>query len=45
VVNYIYGLGGRDKSPSQMRKIFEDLRKIVETKRVDELVKYVGLRE
>ena len=45
VVNYIYGLGGRDTSPSQMRKIFEDLRKIVETKRVDELVKYVGLRE
>lgn len=45
VVNYIYGLGGRDTSPSQMRKIFEDLRKIVQTKRVDELVKYVGLRE
>ena len=45
VVNYIYGLGGRDTSPSQMRKIFEALRKIVETRRVDELVKYVGLRE
>ena len=45
VVNYIYGLGGRDTSPSQMRKIFEDLQKIVQTKRVDELVKYVGLRE
>lgn len=45
VVNYIYGLGGRDTSPSQMRKIFEDLQKIVQTKHVDELVKYVGLRE
>jgi pyruvate ferredoxin oxidoreductase alpha subunit len=45
VVNYIFGLGGRDTSPSQLRGIFKDLHKIVETKRVDELVKYVGLRE
>jgi pyruvate ferredoxin oxidoreductase alpha subunit len=45
MVNYIYGLGGRDISPSQIRSIYEDLRKIVQTKRVDELIKYVGLRE
>jgi len=44
LVNYIYGLGGRDTSPSQIRKIYEDLQKIVHTKQVDELVKYVGLR-
>jgi len=45
VVNYIYGLGGRDTSPSQMRKIYQDLQKILHTKRVDDLIRYVGLRE
>ena len=45
VVNYVYGLGGRDTSPSQIRRIYEDLQKILQTKRVDELVRYVGLRE
>jgi pyruvate ferredoxin oxidoreductase alpha subunit len=45
VVNYIYGLGGRDTSPNQMRKIYEDLQNIMQTEHVDELIKYVGLRE
>jgi pyruvate ferredoxin oxidoreductase alpha subunit len=45
VVNYIFGLGGRDTSPSQLRRIFEDLQKIMQTGQVDELVKFVGLRE
>jgi len=45
VVNYIYGLGGRDTSPSQIRQIYEDLERIVRTKRVENPIKYVGLRE
>lgn len=45
VVDYVYGLGGRDTSPSQIRRIFEDLQKILQVKHMDELVKYVGLRE
>jgi pyruvate ferredoxin oxidoreductase alpha subunit len=45
IVDYVYGLGGRDTSPTQIRRIFEDLLKILQTKRVDELIKYVGLRE
>jgi pyruvate ferredoxin oxidoreductase alpha subunit len=45
IVNYIYGLGGRDTNPSQIRKIFEDLQNIVKNRHVDELVRYVGLRE
>jgi pyruvate ferredoxin oxidoreductase alpha subunit len=45
IVDYVYGLGGRDTSPSQIRKIFEDLQRILQVKHVDELVKYVGLRE
>lgn len=45
MVNYIYGLGGRDTSPSQISGIFEDLKNIVQTGRVDEKMRYVGLRE
>jgi pyruvate ferredoxin oxidoreductase alpha subunit len=45
VVNYIYGLGGRDTSPDQIRKIYEDLQKIVQTKHVETTINYVGLRE
>jgi pyruvate ferredoxin oxidoreductase alpha subunit len=45
VVNYVYGLGGRDTSPSQIKKIFEELQNIAQTKHVGELVHYVGLRE
>jgi pyruvate ferredoxin oxidoreductase alpha subunit len=45
VVNYIYGLGGRDTSPSQMRSIYEDLQRILQTKHVETPINYVGLRE
>ena len=44
VVNYIYGLGGRDTSPKQMRKIYEDLQGILQTKHVETPINYVGLR-
>jgi len=45
VVNYLYGLGGRDTSPSQIRKIYEDLQKVLQTRRVENPISYVGLRE
>ncbi|MDH7564182.1 MAG: pyruvate ferredoxin oxidoreductase [Candidatus Bathyarchaeota archaeon] len=44
IVNYIYGLGGRDTNPSQIRTIFEELKKVSTAKNVEEPVKYVGLR-
>ena len=44
-VNYIYGLGGRDTSPIQIKKIFDDLQRILQTKHVEDLVHYIGLRE
>ena len=44
VVNYIYGLGGRDTSPKQIRKIYEDLQRILQTKHVENPINYVGLR-
>jgi len=45
IVNYVYGLGGRDTSPDQIRNIYRDLQKIVQAKRVEALINYVGLRE
>jgi len=45
VVNYVYGLGGRDTSPTQMREIYADLQKIIQTKRVENPINYIGLRE
>jgi pyruvate ferredoxin oxidoreductase alpha subunit len=45
IVNYIYGLGGRDTSPRQIRQIYEELQEITQTKRVKNLINYVGLRE
>jgi pyruvate ferredoxin oxidoreductase alpha subunit len=45
LVNYIYGLGGRDTSPAQIRGVFEDLLKMVQTRKAEKLVNYIGLRE
>jgi pyruvate ferredoxin oxidoreductase alpha subunit len=45
VVNYIYGLGGRDTSPRDLRTIYEDLQQILETQRVENPIQYLGLRE
>jgi pyruvate ferredoxin oxidoreductase alpha subunit len=45
IADYIHGLGGRDTNPSQIRRVYDDLQKIIKVKRVDELVRFVGLRE
>jgi pyruvate ferredoxin oxidoreductase alpha subunit len=45
VVNYIYGLGGRDTSPQEMRGIYEDLQRILQNRRVETPIQYLGLRE
>jgi pyruvate ferredoxin oxidoreductase alpha subunit len=45
VVNYIYGLGGRDSSPKELRTIYADLQRILRTKRVEKPIQYLGLRE
>ena len=45
IVNYIYGLGGRDSSPHDLRKVFEELRHIVKTGHVESQIHYLGLRE
>ena len=45
VVNYIYGLGGRDTGPAQIQNIFEGLQRVLEDLPIDNLVQYVDLRE
>ena len=45
VVNFIYGLGGRDSSPRELRRIYEDLLHILKTGTVEKHVNYLGLRE
>lgn len=45
IVNFIYGLGGRDSSPSDLRKVFEELTRIAKSGRTDTRVRYLGLRE
>jgi len=45
LVNYIYGLGGRDVLPDQIERVASDLREIANTGKVKSLVSYLGLRE
>jgi len=45
VVNYIYGLGGRDMPQHLIHQIYKDLQEIVRTKRAEKPVQFIGLRE
>lgn len=45
IVNYVYGLGGRDMPPDIIRNIYGDLQEIVKTQRVKEYVQFAGVRE
>jgi pyruvate ferredoxin oxidoreductase alpha subunit len=45
VVNYVYGLGGRDMPPDIIRNIYRDLQEIVKTQRVKDYVQFAGVRE
>jgi pyruvate ferredoxin oxidoreductase alpha subunit len=45
IVNYIFGLGGRDTNPRELRKIYDDLLQINKTGTVENQVRYLGLRE
>jgi pyruvate ferredoxin oxidoreductase alpha subunit len=45
VVNYFYGLGGRDYTVKEARDVFKDIREIVRRGAKPEQFKYVGLRD
>jgi len=45
VVDYIFGLGGRDTTPDQIESVFRDLLQIAKTGKIERLVNWLGVRE
>ncbi len=45
LVNYIYGLGGRDTAPYMIDGVYRDLQKIAETGQIKDRIQFIGLRE
>jgi len=45
VVNYVYGLGGRDIGIKEMKKVYDDLSEIAKTGKVKQRLNYLGVRE
>lgn len=45
VINYIYGLGGRDVALAHIEQVFTDLESVAKTGKFDRLVNYLGLKE
>ena len=45
VVNYFYGLGGRDITVEDFRQIYDRLEKIAQTHIIKDMYAYIGLRE
>ena len=45
MVNYIYGIGGRDTTEKQLESVFEDLKQIVNSKKIENPYRYLGLRK
>lgn len=45
VIDYIFGLGGRDTLPEYIEQVIRDLQEIVRTGKRGPMVRYLGLRE
>lgn len=45
VVNYVYGLGGRDTVPAQIHRVYQDLIKIDREGVTEPTLRYLGVRE
>jgi pyruvate ferredoxin oxidoreductase alpha subunit len=45
VIDYIYGLGGRDSSPRELRRVYEDMLTILSVGHAKKTINYLGLRE
>ena len=44
VVNYIYGIGGRDVRTTDIEKVYNDLAEIVASGKVENPYRYLGLK-
>jgi len=45
IVNFIYGLGGRDVKMNDINSVYDALQKIIKTGKVETAINYLGLRE
>lgn len=45
IVDYIYGLGGRDINVSHIKSVYNDLAEIVRTNKINKLISYINVRE
>ncbi|MDI6785923.1 MAG: pyruvate ferredoxin oxidoreductase [bacterium] len=45
LINYIYGLGGRDTTLHHIREVYQDLQNILDTGKIAQSIKYLGVRE
>jgi pyruvate ferredoxin oxidoreductase alpha subunit len=45
VVNYFYGLGGRDITVEDFEQVYDNLEKMAQTHVVEGMYSYIGLRE
>jgi len=45
IVDYIYGIGGRDVTMDHIKSVYDDLAKIVKTGQVERTLTYLGIRE
>ena len=44
MVNYVYGIGGRDTTEAQIESVYEDLQKIASSGDIGNPYRYLGLR-
>ncbi|MBP7892584.1 MAG: pyruvate ferredoxin oxidoreductase [Firmicutes bacterium] len=45
IVDYIYGIGGRDVTMDHIKSVYDDLAKIAGTGQVERILTYLGIRE
>ena len=45
MVNYVYGIGGRDTTEKQIESVYSDLTKIIEEGKIENPYRYLGLRK
>ncbi len=43
-INYVYGIGGRDTTVDDIKQVYTDLAKVVETGNIENPYRYLGLR-
>jgi len=44
MVNYIYGLGGRDVTPTDLEGVFKEILKIAKTGEVKDRLRFLGVK-